>query len=152
MSKYPNFDSIKFTDTHLPFFEDFLGEYEVIYNRLSLKLFDLKQSLLLRVLLMKHVGREKYVQTENELTSKFVGYQRDLSKVQVIIESLQKEKDALVTKINETETKAQDPSTSEKRLYASLDDYLFSKKKKVEEDVYMLKEKLVETSKFILST
>lgn len=31
-------------------------------------------------------------------------------------------------------------------MYASLDDYLFSKKKKVEEDAYMLKEKLVETS------
>lgn len=61
MCNYPNFDSIKFTGTRLPFVKDFLGEYEAICNRLSLKLFDLKESLLLRVLLMKHVDREKYI-------------------------------------------------------------------------------------------
>lgn len=65
--------------------KDFQGDYKVIYNLASLKLSDLKENHLPRVLLIVHANRKKHAQSENEEKSKLSGYRKDLAKGQTII-------------------------------------------------------------------
>lgn len=71
---YLNFDSIKFTSARLPFDKDFPNDYKAFCNRASLMLSGLKKNHLLKVLLMKHIYREKHAHTKSKLKFKLEGY------------------------------------------------------------------------------
>lgn len=108
----PNFDAIKFIGVRLPFLEDFKGEYKFINSHMLLKISNIKETRLLMVMLIEHVDREKHAQTENKLTSKLTGCQWDNVKGQAIIEVLQKEKETLMTKLQEAKIKDEEFVTS----------------------------------------
>lgn len=95
------FDTIKFTNTRLPFPKDIIGNYKVVYNNPSSKLSNLKGTHLLRVIHMKHADREKHSKTKTKLVTELYNYKGNLTKNQSIIETLHKEKDTLTRKLEE---------------------------------------------------
>lgn len=97
--KEQGLNAIKFSGVRLSFPEYLLGDYKSIYNKPSLKLSNLKENHLLRVLLMEHADKEKHAHIENEMRSKLMGYQGDLAKGSQIIEILQKDKGAIMNKL-----------------------------------------------------
>lgn len=89
------FNFVKFIIASLPFPEDFLGDYKVVYNKLSLNLSGLKENYLLMVISMERAYKENHAQNENKLKTKLTSYQGDLDEGHEIIEALQKEKEVL---------------------------------------------------------
>lgn len=89
------FNFVKFIIASLPFPEDFLCNYKVVYNKLSLNLLALKENYLLMVILMERAYKENHAQNENKLKMKLISYQGDLDEGHEIIEALQKEKEVL---------------------------------------------------------
>lgn len=140
-----DFDAIKFIGVRLPFLEDFIEEYKFINSHVLLKLSNIKETHLFMVMLIEHVNKEKHAQTENKLTSKLTGCQWDNVKGQSIIEVLQKEKETLMTKLQEAKIKDEEFVTSQQKLQVSLDIAPISQKN-LEEEVYVLKEDLMQTS------
>lgn len=79
------------------------------------------------------------------MKSKLVDSQGNFSKGQTIMETLKKENEDLVKKLKEVDLKDRDFSISEKKLKESLEEAIYSKKK-WEDEVYSLKDELVDTT------
>lgn len=68
------FHAIKFIGINLPFPKYFSGDYKVVCNNLSLNLYNLKETHLLRVLLMEHDDWEKHSKANKEPMTKLSNY------------------------------------------------------------------------------
>lgn len=79
--------------------------------------------------MLKCVVRERWYHVENELRSNLKRYDEGYFKSQKLLETLQKEKESRLTKLDILKTKAKEFSAKEESLKLSLEDALCSKKK-----------------------
>lgn len=89
----------------------------------------MKENLLLRVLMLECVNRERRDSVEKELRVKLKKYNDGYSQSQKLLETLQKENESWANKLDIAETKANKSTTKEESQGTSLEDALCSNKK-----------------------